>query len=129
QASVGRESREGAALHLRDATAERPDPERPFMVLEQRGDVAVSEALRVHAVEDVEADAVEPHQPFLCAKPDESVVRLDDREYRVLWKALLGEPHIVHVLCDRLARIEGESTGAPERRDDDRRSRAIHEPQ
>jgi hypothetical protein len=58
-------------------------------------------------VEDREARAVEPDEPFLRAEPEVAVRCLGQRHHGVLGQPLLGLPDVVDVLGDRLARVEG----------------------
>ena len=95
---------EDPAARTDDAAAERPDPERPEAVLEERPDAVALQRRRVPRVADDEGDAVPPHEPLVRPEPEVAVARLEDRVDAVLRETLL--PRVEAVLPQGRRRVE-----------------------
>jgi hypothetical protein len=80
----------------------RADPEQVGVVDEERGDVVGLQHRRAVAVEGLELDAVEAHQPGLGAEPQEPLGILSQRPEAVGRQAVAGLPALQVVLRERL---------------------------
>ena len=98
-------AREDAPARADDASAERPDPERPEAILEERPGAVALQGRRVPRVVDDEGDAVETDEPFVRPEPEVALPRLEDRVDAVLRKPVL--PGVEAVLRERRRGVEG----------------------